>query len=722
MKLKILLLSVMMLFVLGFIKANPVTKDLAAKVAVNFYYLAINADKPTDISSIKISDNYTIAENGITYYYVFNIKDGGFVIVSAEDAMNPILGYSFEKNYSENNPSPEFAWWMSGYKDQIRYAIENKLTANAKTREQWNEFSNYKPFEKSPLDVTVGPLILSRWDQGSPYNELCPVDSVTPPPNGPCAHVLVGCVAVAMGQLMYYYKYPLQGSGESCYYSSYGLLCSYYRDSVYNWNAMQNQPTTSNIPLASLLSQCGISVQMNYGCNASGAYSSSVPGALINYFNYSPSLALYSRTGYSQQDWENLLQTELNQKRPLYYSGQDFTPPVTGGHAFNCDGYKVVGSTTTYHFNWGWSGSYDGWFDINNLNPGGYEFNSQHQAIINSVPNTGYPYNCSGTNTLTTINGVFEDGSGHLDYQPNLNCSWLINPNNPSGTEKISFKFDLFEVTDPNDVITIYNGENASAPVLATYKGGQAPVIGTSYSSTSNKLFVTFTTNGTTSGGGWHISYSANNFKHCSGTFVLLNSNYAFDDGSGSTYHYNNNTNCRWSIKPDNATWIKVKFNLLDTEASKDLVKVFRGESPSNDSLIGTYSGNTPPADTILIPSGKMLILFTSDGSRTAQGWSVGYKSNGTSIGIDEKEIVNQFSLFPNPAENNVKISFNVNTLQNIQLSLIDVVGNSIYTENISNFIGVYDKTIDLSGFAEGLYVVRIKTDLGTYNKKLVIR
>jgi hypothetical protein len=644
----------------------------------------------------------------MTYYYIFNIKDGGFVIISANDARSPILGYSFERNYSNENPSPEFMYWMSGYKIQIKDIVENNIVADAKTKELWNEYSTYKPYSKSPLDVTKGPYIFTRWNQSAPYNELCPPD-----PN--CGHVLVGCVAVAMAQLMNYYKYPLQGLGSHGYtWGSYGYMFSNFADSTYNWNAFENQPTSSCIPLASFLYQCGIAVNMMYGCDGSGAYSWAVPSALVSYWNYSGSTQLLSRSSYSQAQWEQLIQDQIDLKQVLYYSGQS----SSGGHAFNLDGYKIVGSTNSYHFNWGWGGQQDGWFDINNVNG----FTGSQQIVVNAIPSTGYPFNCSGQKTFTMINGVFEDGSGNQDYQPNLNCSWLIAPQNPSGVEKIYIKFDMFEITDPNDVVTIYNGENSSAPVLATYKGGQAPVIGTGSYSTSSKLFVTFTTNGTTSGGGWHISYSAVNMVHCSGNFPLYNSNYSFDDGSGPTYNYNNSTTCRWTIQPENATYIKLKFNELNTEADKDLVKVFKGASTSANNLLGTYSGSTPPADTILCPDGKMTILFITDASRTAPGWKVTYKSNGTSSGIIENEVVNNISIFPNPTENKVKISFTVNTLQNVKLSMVDLVGNSVYTETIPGFVGNYENTIDVSAFAKGLYIVRIKTDNGNFNQKLVIK
>jgi hypothetical protein len=705
MKIKYILLSLIVFSSLFRSHANNVSKDLAALVAKNFYYQAINSQHPADFNAIKITDTYTITEKGIIYYYIFNIKDGGFVIVSAEDARSPIIAYSFENNYSEENPSPEFTWWMSGYKEQIKSAIENKLTADHKTKEQWMKLSTFNTYKKNTLDNTVGPFITTKWNQGGPFNELCPTDNA-------CGHVLVGCVAVAMGQLLNYYKYPLQGLNQHCYYSAYGNLCSHYGDSTYNWNAMVNKPLSSCIPVASLLYQCGVAVDMMYGCDASGAYSNDVPDALINYFGYSNSAQLEDRDSYNQTQWETMIQQQLNQNRPLYYSG--FGTP--GGHAFNCDGYKVVGSTTSYHFNWGWGGSSDGWFDINNVNG----FNNGQAIIVNSVPGNGYPYNCLGQSILTLYDGVIEDGSGNMDYQPNMNCTWLIAPPPiSSGLDHIEITFDRFEITDANDIITIYDGETTSAPILATYKGGSAPNIGDIIRSTSTKVFVTFTTNSTTNGGGWQISYSTKGIVHCSGITTLTNSNYSFDDGSG-TYDYNNNTICRWLITPENATYIKLKFNQLETEPNLDFIKIYKGTSAINENLLGTFSGSNVP-DTIFCPEGEMCIIFNTNGNTTYPGWSVTYKSNGTSQNISENDIVNNFTIFPNPAENRVKINFTLNTFQNIQLTIIDIMGNKVYTENMTNYIGNYNKLIDISSFAKGLYMIHLKTDGGIFNQKLVI-
>jgi len=710
MKIKLLLLSIVMLFVFGNLQANFVSKEKAAKVAVNFYYQAINAQQPVDISSIKITDTYTIAEKGISFYYVFNIKNGGFIIVSAEDAMNPILGYSFENNYSEENPSPEFTWWMSGYKDQIRYAKENKLSADAKTQAQWNEYSITKPYIKAKTDITVGPLLLTTWDQGFPYNELCPADAA-----GPGGHVYAGCVATAAGQVINYYKYPLQGSSSHCYSSTYGQLCSTYSDSTYKWNEMPNQLSGSNIPVASLLYQLGIAVNMDYAPDGSGAYSTSVPGALIAYFNYNGSTQIVSRSSYTQTNWENLIQQQHNLKYPLYYSGQG----PSGGHAFVCDGYKVVGSTTTYHFNWGWSGSSDGYFSITNLNPGGSTFNDFQSIIINSYPASNYPYNCTGQKTFTTMNGVFEDGSGYFDYQPNLNCSWLIDPINPSGTDHITLTFDRFEMTDANDILTIYNGENASAPILATYNGSST--IPASINSTSPKVYITFTTDGAINGGGWSMSYSSNNIIHCTGTTTLTEPSFSFDDGSGSSYNYNNGSLCKWKINPPYATFVKLKFNQLETEPINDKVMIYKDFSANSGNLIGTYSGSTIP-DTITSPTGRMYVIFQTDGKNTFPGWTVTYVSDGSGAGITENNAINNISIFPNPTENNVKINFTVNTLQNVQLSLLDIIGNSVYNETMTNFIGNFDKSLDLSKYAKGIYIVRIKANNNTYNQKLVIK
>lgn len=218
----------------------------------------------------------------------------------------------------------------------------------------------------------VDPLVLSKWSQGTPYNDLCPNYAAS----RRCAS---GCVATAMAQLMYFHRWPLRGTGQHSYTSdTYNFaLSADFASSTYLWDQMQNYYGETYIhgtgnsvmtdysqaageAVAALMYDCGVSVEMDYG-ESSGAFSTAVGHALTTYFSYDKSLNLQNRLWYSDEDWEEMLYHELISGRPVYYSATS----DEGGHAFVCDGYD----DGYYHFNWGWGGLADGFYLITGVDP-----------------------------------------------------------------------------------------------------------------------------------------------------------------------------------------------------------------------------------------------------------------------------------------------------------------------------------------------------------------
>jgi photosystem II stability/assembly factor-like uncharacterized protein len=137
---------------------------------------------------------------------------------------------------------------------------------------------------------------------------------------------------------------------------------------------------SNNTPVATIMYHAGVSVNMQYSITGSGAYSEDVPPAMLDYFNYHPDITIKYKSDYANvEDWKNLLRADLDQNLPVYYSGQG-----SGGHAFVCDGYRM--SDSKFHFNWGWSGSANGWYAIGSLNPGGSNFNDANSAVLHIKP------------------------------------------------------------------------------------------------------------------------------------------------------------------------------------------------------------------------------------------------------------------------------------------------------------------------------------------------
>ena len=463
----------------------------ARLIAKNTYFEQVNRHNSVPYQSIAITREFVENYNNHDVYYIFNINDKGFVIISADDICYPVIGFSFESSYSPSDQSDGFIYWMNERKKEIANNIENNIQADANITAMWQHLNN-KDFGRSPsipgsiLDVT--PLTTSLWDQIFPYNDNVPFDSTC---SGFNDHVTTGCIATAMSQIMYYWRWPLIGVGSHCDYSNkYGNLCAEFDTTNYDWNGMVDQPSSECNPISILMYQTGVSVDMDYNSDnqcSSGAYTNAVAIALLNYFKYS-SAQYVQALSYSTTNWNNLLQGDLNIGKPIQYSGSG----PDGGHSWVCDGYQA---TDYYHFNWGWSGSANGYYYLNNLDPDGYNFNSSQEAVVHITPDAsqGYPLNCSGETVLTQDDyGTIDDGSGPINnYQNNSNCSWLIAPND--SVSHITLTFEKFR-TDPADIVTVYDGPTTSSPVLGTYSGTTKP---TGTVTSGPQMLITFISNST---------------------------------------------------------------------------------------------------------------------------------------------------------------------------------------------------------------------------------
>ena len=204
--------------------AKKIDMPTAKKAGINFYWERINIKQNVPFEQLKVDESFTVKFNVNPVYYVFNFSGEGFVIVSADDAVTPVLAYSFDGIYSKDNQPPQFIEWMDGYARQIDYSMQQNLTPEGSVRKDWAHLLTNDPKHLTPQKSTldVSPLLLSTWDQGSPYNDLCPSDQA-----GPGGKVWAGCVATAMCQVMYYYRWPETGAGSHCYYpAGYPQQCA----------------------------------------------------------------------------------------------------------------------------------------------------------------------------------------------------------------------------------------------------------------------------------------------------------------------------------------------------------------------------------------------------------------------------------------------------------------------------------------------------------------
>lgn len=465
----------------------------ARNIAKNVYFERINLVKEVTYNSIVFTEEFSVDEGSNTIYYIFNVgEDEGFVIISADDIVYPVLAYSFRGSLDPYNQPPNAESWLKRYKDQIIYAKENQLPASEKVSDIWEKYSDYSISDSPKSMMQVLPLVTATWNQGGYYNDSCPPD-----PNGSGGNALVGCVAVAMGQIMRYHESPLQGSGYHSYlHPTYGLLSANFGATTYNWSAMPDDVNSPNPAVAQFLYHCGVATDMNYGPYASGTVSANAKNALISYFGYANSTDIDYKQGYTEEKWNQLLRTELDALWPMYYAGTD----VQGmsAHAFVCDGYQ---GNDHFHFNWGWGGWSDGYYYTSDLSPGSSDFNA-NQHIIKIRPSGTYDF-CWGLTFLDSPSGSINDGSGSHFYNNNSFCRWIIQP---PGATSITVNVTSLNTEAGADKLNIFDGNNMGSPLLGSFSGNNLPSAVTS--STGNVLII-FISDPYVTDEGWEINYTS---------------------------------------------------------------------------------------------------------------------------------------------------------------------------------------------------------------------
>ena len=354
--------------------AGPVDLSTAQQAASNFLLQQGHQASPDLVYSKDFGD-----EN---LYRVFNFQNG-FIIVSGDDRVIPILGYSTEHSFaipseSDTNYASNFRGWMKNYEMQIREVIASERGAAPEIVRQWLNLLNAVNLTKSTASV-VPPLLTSTWNQGWPYNVLCPSGTVT------------GCVATAMAQIMKYHNWPDQGLGSFSYDWGSNGACpgNTYRanfgQTFYHIATMPNSCTAVDSNVARLMYHCGVACGALFGSSTGVSYSSDndpMTRAWVNYFRYAYSTINYvNSSNYTTNQWDSVLQVELTASRPIFYRGDGI-----GSHAWVCDG---VNSSTMYHFNFGWGGSYNGYYALTAITPGGYNFTNNQHAIVGIKPNDG---------------------------------------------------------------------------------------------------------------------------------------------------------------------------------------------------------------------------------------------------------------------------------------------------------------------------------------------
>ena len=360
------------------------------------------------------------AQNGFQEFYLLENKEGvGFVIVSADDCVQPILGYSTTSRIPASIPT-HIRSFLLHYEQEIQYYKSTNIVATDEIEQQWNSLihGTFTPHNTT----AVAPLLTTTWDQAPFYNEMCP-DSAG-------VHALAGCAAIATAQVMKYWNWPVMGTGSHGYTDNdFGYQFANFGATAYQWSQMPNwldyaSSSAEVNAVATLIYHVGVAVEMDYGMNASNAYLNvtfgaqpSCENALKTYFGYKNTMHIIYKSQTSDEAWISTLMAEINAGRPIIEAGYG----TGGGHGFVCDGYDNNGF---FHINWGWGSYLDGYFAHNALNPGGsgaggnesQSYNDNVRILVGIEPESGSP-DQQYTITLNSSNNAMGTVTGGGAYQ-----------------------------------------------------------------------------------------------------------------------------------------------------------------------------------------------------------------------------------------------------------------------------------------------------------------
>ena len=744
---KLLVIVAALVVFAGQMFAAPVDVETAKNLGAK--YLRTNVEHVYTLSN----------EEGVAYLYVFNY-DNGFVVMAADDRAYPVLGYGEDGAFDVNNIPEGMRYFLGHYGRQIQYAIDNELVAEVDVTEQWELLRKEGVTTKTRMEKAVSPLLATVWDQGWPYNYYAPACSSYWTNN----HCYAGCVATAMSQVMKYWNWPETGVGEHSYStSSYGgTLSANFGETTYNWSIMPNTVSSTNaggLAVALLMYHCGIAVDMDYAPDGSGAHTEDVGPALIDHFRYGACAHVDNRDSYTRTAWEDMLIAQLDRGIPFVYAGSD----TDGGHAFNCDGYN---SNRYFHFNWGWSGSYNNtYYQIDALNTGNGHFNSYQRAVFEIVPDYIY-------NTMVPAIETMEAGVADA-ITKTVELSWTVPSTSASGEPLTSIQQIVLKRN--GEIIQTYNNPQPGSDMtftdnVAEYGAYEYTLVGTNYDLEGEPFsqavivgpsctwkFVCQTTsfqgwgdakllvvsaNGTvikeiqmTSStplsekvrfpeGGFSLQWQAPSTAISSLTITLKDSaNQTAYTFSGSSTQlngtiYSGNNDCPNCTAPTdlageyNNGGVRLTWNCAYAPSK---FKIYRSDDEVVYSEIASVDGGLNEYLDI-VTGGTYYYKVTAYGSACESDPALTNDNEDHVVvtvpySVEENSV--KAKLYPNPTTGNLRIEAqDLNTV-----AVFNLVGQKVYEENINGD----ECVINMKEFGSGIYMVRINASNGFTTQKVSV-
>ena len=470
--------TILILLLAGFataLYAGPITPEKALKVAEKVLSVQPVTKSASGLQIIWDGETAgTKADGQDPAFYVVGRDGGGFVIVAGNDNVRPVLALSYTNRFQVENMPCNVSSWM----ERIKRYCRGTLTATPEVKKQWEAFGETKGEILPEAGITgkyfPGDKPTVEWDQLEPGNLLLPIAS------GDTDHAASGCVAIAMAEIMTWFKYPASGTGTVSGYTSSvdghtATIPAHTLETVYDWGRMElltdytkfraaEDDLKNNI--AHLIYDIGTILQLNYSEAGTEGNADLVATKMSEHMGYSKSVVKkYREWGYYPGwKWDQMLVEQVTD-HPVYYAGTD--PNDGAGHAYVLDGYALYNGERVFHFNFGWSGLCNGYYSSDYQVPlddrvtdVGYGEYHDVQALFDFVPDSG------GTSQYVT-------GIKYFPY-----------PNDPSGfratqldEEGIDYSFydatpkGMVPVTVDLGVFKLDRDGNVSGDAIQEYPG-----------------------------------------------------------------------------------------------------------------------------------------------------------------------------------------------------------------------------------------------------------
>ncbi|MBO7492111.1 MAG: C10 family peptidase [Bacteroidales bacterium] len=743
--------------------SHVIPVETAMKASKNFLSERIGVSNAKGMDLTLVYTEYT--EAGDPVYYRFQVGDKGFMIVSATDQATPVLAFSLESNFKAGTGADLYC---TRYKKELTYLMENPSSSNP-AKASWDYYTSedFSIMNRTKGNPCVQPLITTKWNQDTYYNGECPYNPLSSLDNDMRSYV--GCVALTMSNILYYYRYPENGFGAIYYIpreyddETGELIYTYppqsinFSNSHYNYNNMTDELSSYNGEQAKLLYNCGVATRMGYGHDGSGTQSEYALEALQTYFHYSPNAQFNSIVDVAPTSsltylWVELAINELNAHRPLFFSGRNETD---GGHAWIVDGYTTITQDTVtdtyFHVNWGWGGYDNGYFLLTNQNTHSGNFNvaETNTMMTRLMPDSADIQKPAVSDTRITASvGSISDGAGNMKYAQNSNRRWVISSPNATAYR---FSFAKLKVK-PGDKVNIYNGGTEASGIKQSYSGDclmaacsdYSPVSGSVHADytgdplpsaltvNADSVLITFTsTANSETDYGFVLNFAATSYTSTStsclnNTQMVTTSTGTITDKSGNAINNDNpyrpSQTCSWQIRPTGANAFVFSFSKFDLKAG-DFVDVYDYSSTSAPVLYRHFDINNAASlatDYYFLNASKLYVRFASDNDQEGTGFELNYHTSQT--GVEHFDNNMEVSVYPNPANTYVNVSVTADEAQTIYATIVDMAGKTVATDQFSYNGGEQVFQIQTNNLSEGIYFLNLKSQNGQRTQKLIIQ